>query len=1077
MIKPQYIKSMKILIRLLLFTLVVNISIQNIQAQYKIFTVAGSYGGKIDASKVNITLPRGLTIDNSGNIYVAEEVIRKIDIATNESYILAGNGDKEFTSDGTLATKAGLLGTRAIRLDAQGTVYYTEGFRIRKIDPVSGKLVTVVGTVSGFSGDGGLATNAQISVSDFIIANNGDIFFSDSRNHRIRKVTAATGIITTIAGKGTKGYSGDAGLAINAELSSPGGMAKDSKGDIYFTDNHHIRKIDLTTNIISTVAGSATFGFAGDGGLASEAVLSFPNSLFIDNQDNIYISDGFNNRIRKVDATTQIITTIVGSDSRGFSGDGGLASTAQIQLSFGLYVNPSGDIIFSDNGNARIRKIDGTTNIITTIAGSGAGGLHRGYYGDGNIASKALFDVPSDIAMDSEGNQYIADKYNHRIRKIDALTKVVSTIAGTGESGYSGDGGLATSAQLDKPTNISVDLAGNVYLVDENNHCVRKIDKQTGLITTLAGDGTAGYSGDGSLATNARLDSPWGVLVDKNNHIYITDRGNHRVRKIDASSGIITTIVGTGDDADAGDGGLATEAQLKGPAGLAIDADNNLYICDTYAARVRKVDLNSGFISTVAGTGQFGDFFEGRLATSSRLAGPEAITVDQQGNLYICNRSRYGIYKVDATTKQMTTIVGTKEQGYFGDGDLATRARVNYPNGIVVAANQNVYFTDGFNHNIRKLTPEPRIALIKNNFNLADKASHRFDNTSYGVAKTVELAIKNTGLATLTVHNIKITGGFTLTNTPNGNLQPGESVSFTVTMPATSVGQQNGTLTIESNDLGSNIRTLSLGGLVYKAPQTIVFEKIPQKTYGDSDFTLTATGGESGNPVTFRSSDESILKVSGNQVSIVGAGSVRLYAEQLGNEFHNDAQRKSQYIQVKKATQYIEFSLGADTIKTTLDAPFALKVTKLTTNNQVIFRSSNWNVATIEGNIVTIRGVGTTNISALQFGDKNYSTSESVTHRLVVIPTTGLPENLKNAQLTIYPNPIKQVLNAKITGQISGNQARINILDLSGKQVIQTQQLLRNGQFRIPISNIKAGQYLIKISIGEETILRRIIKL
>ena len=298
--------------------------------------------------------------------------------------------------------------------------------------------------------------------------------------------------------------------------------------------------------------------------------------MAVDGTGNVYFAE--NERIRKVDALG-IITTIVGGGS-GYSGDGGPAIAARVINPRGVAVDGAGNVYFA--GGDRIRKVDAATGTIATIAGTG----EEGYSGDGGPAAEAQIDNPYGVAVDGAGNVYIADRGNNRIRKIDAATGTIATIAGTGHRGYSGDGGPAVGAQLMDPYGVAVDGAGNVYIADLGNYGIRKVDS-SGIITTIAGGGV-GFGGDGGPAVGARLRSPHGVAVDGAGNVYFADRGNHRIRKVNAS-GIITTIAGTGVHGLGGDGGLAVEAQLWGPEGVAVDGAGNVYFADRGNGRIRKL--------------------------------------------------------------------------------------------------------------------------------------------------------------------------------------------------------------------------------------------------------------------------------------------------------------------------------------------------------------------------------------------------------------------------------------------------------------------------------------------------------
>ena len=336
------------------------------------------------------------------------------------------------------------------------------------------------------------------------------------------------GNINTIAGNGTGGFTGDGGAATSAEINISWAVAVDASGNVYFVDafNYRIRKVTLATGIISTIAGNGTSAYSGDGGQATAASLYYPQGVAVDGSGNVYIADESDNRIRKVTAATGIITTIAGSSlTGGFSGDGGQATAAQLNQPWGVAVDASGNVYFADWSNQRIRMITVSTGIITTIAGTGT----AGFSGDGGVASNAQLNNPVGVAVDGSGNVFIADQSNQRIRKVTG--GIISTIAGNGVNGYGGDGGAATSASLKYPLEIAVDNSGNLYIADSGNNRIRMITVSTGIISTFAGNGTSGYSGDGGAATSAKLSNPNGVAVSCSG-VYISDEFNNRIREV-----------------------------------------------------------------------------------------------------------------------------------------------------------------------------------------------------------------------------------------------------------------------------------------------------------------------------------------------------------------------------------------------------------------------------------------------------------------------------------------------------------------------------------------------------------------
>ncbi|HXB11739.1 MAG TPA: T9SS type A sorting domain-containing protein [Bacteroidia bacterium] len=347
---------------------------------------------------------------------------------------------------------------------------------------------------------------------------------------------AQVGIINTIGGNGIGGYTGDGGAATAAELLSPSGIALDTAGNLYIADypNNRIRKITKATGIITTIAGTGNCcgnpgGYTGDGGQATAAEISRPYDVAVDKAGNVYIADGSNYCIRKITVSTGIITTITGNGTSGFTGDGGPATAAEISTPAGVAVDDSGNVYLSDCNNQRVRKISKATGFINTVAGNGT----IGYSGDGGSATAAEFAYPYGLNVDASGNLYVPDINNNCIRKITKATGIITTIAGNGSVGFTGDGGPATSSELYNPSGVSVDVLGNVFISDQENHCIRKISKATGFISTVAGIGqNNGYTGDGGPATAAELFVPWAAVSDTAGNLYIADDGNNVIREV-----------------------------------------------------------------------------------------------------------------------------------------------------------------------------------------------------------------------------------------------------------------------------------------------------------------------------------------------------------------------------------------------------------------------------------------------------------------------------------------------------------------------------------------------------------------
>ena len=720
--------------------------------------------------------PIGIAVDPAGNIYICEFLgsrIRKVDAATGIITKVAGVGVNGFSGDGGPATAAKLHGPQDPNFDSAGNFYFADysNNRIRKIDMATGVVTTVAGNgTAATTGNGGPATSASLNGPVSVVFDTaGNLYISERDGNVVRRVAAGTGIISTFAGTGVAGFSGDGGPATNARFNNPYGIGFDVSGNVFVSDpsNNRVRMINVTSGIITTIAGTGAAGFSGDTGAAPLAKLSLPTELVTDTAGHLYVCDANNNRIRQITLssvnfpatnvgsssatriiqlqttaaetitsitvpksqggkqeysvgkitgctvgasnpvnrvcsipitftpaypgrrwvplqfvtstgninfgltgigvgplaalTPGIITTVAGDGTAGYTGDNGAATGAEINAVFRQAVDSAGNIYIAEYANNRIREIAAATGIITTVAGNGT----AGYTGDGGPATSAELKGPQGVSFDSAGNLYIADYGNSRIRKVNAATGVITTVAGDGSGVYSGDGGPATSAGLVAAGEVIVDSEGDLYITDYNGCRIRKVLARTGIITTIAGTGTVGYSGDGGAATSAALHSPGGVALDSAGNLYITDQRNNRIRKVDASTGIITTVAGNGTQGYAGDGGPATSAELSYPGTLAIDSADNLYFSDQFNNRIRKVDAATGVITTLAGTGPSAYSGDGGAATGAKLAGPLGIALDSAGNLYIADYGNNRIRKVDVSQSVLTyptpTIVGTSD--------------------------------------------------------------------------------------------------------------------------------------------------------------------------------------------------------------------------------------------------------------------------------------------------------------------------------------------------------------------------------------------------------------------------------
>jgi len=352
------------------------------------------------------------------------------------------------------------------------------------------------------------------------------------------------GVIRSAAGNGQWTAVGDGQLATTAELFLPASVAVDGAGNLYIADSIHnrIRKVDGATGIIGTVAGNGDAGYAGDNGAAVSAELSAPRGLALDGAGNIYIADTGNSVIRELTAATGIITTVAGNGTPGYSGDNGAALAAQLNSPSGVTVDLQGDIAVADTANHRIRVVNSSTGQIATVAGNGATTTNGAgsYSGDGGAATLAGLNYPYSVAYDAQGNMYIPDSGNSRIRAVSAASGIIETVAGGHTRGFAGDQGPATSARLYAPSGVAFDTAGNLYIADTQNNRIRKVNATTGIITTVAGNGTGKFGGDGANAVSAGLYGPYCVFVGAGGDLFIADYFDNRIREISSTNALLS---------------------------------------------------------------------------------------------------------------------------------------------------------------------------------------------------------------------------------------------------------------------------------------------------------------------------------------------------------------------------------------------------------------------------------------------------------------------------------------------------------------------------------------------------------
>ena len=647
-----------------------------------ITTVAGGalFDG-LPATNTILNSPQCAAVDASGNLFISDmnnNVIRKVD-TNGLTKIVAGTGSAGFSGDGGAATNASLWNPTAVVVDPKGNLFIadTYNYRIRKMD-TNGIITTVAGTgSSGYNGDGAAISHWLNQPSGLCLDAAGNLFIADTFNSMIRKLDNS-GILTRVAGSILgSGFSGDGGSATSttARLYYPTGVAIDSSNNMYIADslNNRIRKVN-SSGIISTAVGNGTVGYSGDGGAAGSATLNAPVGVAVDATRNFYIVDSGNHSIRKV-GTNGIITTIAGNGIIGFSGDSVIATNARLANPQNISVDNSGTLFIADAGNNRIRRVD-TNGIITTKAGRNLN--------DGDSATNGTLNSVSGVAFDPDGALFLADTGNNRIRKVDT-NGIITTVAGNGFPGYAGDGAAATNASLNQPFGLALDVNGQLYIADTMNNRIRKVDTN-GVITTLAGNGVYGTTGNGGAATNAKVSRPRSLATDAAGNVFIadTENVNNPIRKVDTNGNISAVVTYTGafpfgicrdtagnlffQDQNAirkmstnrtqinfagaemssgfsGDGGLATSARLNLPRGVVADPSGNIFIADTFNSRIRKINKD-GIITTIAGNGTMGYYGHGIPSDAANLDLPSGEAVDKQGCVYFADAGNNRIRKL-----------------------------------------------------------------------------------------------------------------------------------------------------------------------------------------------------------------------------------------------------------------------------------------------------------------------------------------------------------------------------------------------------------------------------------------------
>jgi sugar lactone lactonase YvrE len=694
------------------------------------------------AKNFRLTVPTGIAINSSNEIYVSENTVHVIfklsltDSIKKYTYTsISGSDDAAIGSNATFHYPFGITAS------ADGYIYIADSYNntIRQIDITTSNypVTTIAGNALDAPGstDANIGINARFNIPSGITINGSNLYVTDSENNTIRKIGIdETDLwpVTTFAGSAEESGNSN-GIGTAARFDYPIGITTDGNDFLYVVDayNDTIRQIFLPSRDVFTYAGIPSASNFADG-YGSNAQFNTPSGIVYNNK-SVFVADTMNSVIRQLDLLYinnpgnitmytygdygYYILTIVNPNNILYnltfnSTLSGISYIEQngnsvITIPHGisgyydvtLYKNILYNTQFNSSYQMKINAISSKQYFMSTVAGNG----YYGYYGDNTLAINVGIQSPYGVAVDSIGNIYIADTYGGRIRKVTASTGIITTIAGTGSWDYYGDGGAATAAAFRYPKGIAVDSFDNIYIADTENHRIRKVSASTGIITTVAGgNGGGGYYGDGGLATDATLSYPRGVAIDSVGNIYIADTSNQRVRKVTISTGIITTVAGNGNYGYSGDDGIATDAILRSPYGIAIDSAGNIYIADSENQRIRKVTVSTGIITTVAGTGNYGYSGDGGLATAASTAHIYGIILDSNGNIYFGDVENRRIRKITVSTGIITTIAGNGNYGYAGDSGVATDANFKLIVGIAFDSAGNIYIADEESKRIRK---------------------------------------------------------------------------------------------------------------------------------------------------------------------------------------------------------------------------------------------------------------------------------------------------------------------------------------------------------------------------------------
>lgn len=908
------------------------------------------------------------------------------DLAGQTQYVISTIAGGAASPTPTPATQASVGDPPRVAADAAGNLYFGGNHCVFKVS-ASGTLTRVAGTgQSGYAGDGGPAISAQLEYPDGIAVDAaGNIYVADLNANVVRVISPA-GTISTFAGRGAAGFGGDSGPATQAEMKAPMGLAIDAAGNVYIADsgNNVVRKV-AKNGVITTVAGNGSPGYSGDGAPATAAALNVPEGLAADATGQVYIADTFNNRVRVI-GTDGNIHTVAGTGESSFSGDGDAPATAALFLPTDVTTDGAGNLYIADFGNSRIREV--SKGVIQTVVG----GKGTETIFNEAVATSVLLNGPTGVAVDSAGNIYVVEGSigtgtglavgDNRVWEISS--GVVKTAAGNGVESFSGDGSAATAAQLNNPAAMAFDAAGNLYIADASNNRVRKISP-LGSITTVAGNGTAGWSGDGGPGPKAQLNSPQGISTDTDGNVYIADTGNNRIVEAHQFGAQPASSVIATDDivlvpSTTTFGGTA----LSGPQGLALDSAYDLFIADTGNNRI--VEYSATGAASVVGTGSVTlsapyavtVYPSGALvvadanavylingSNSAKLtfptyatAGAKGVALGQFGDIFVSNTA--GNQVLELNTSATPTLSFPATNGGSSSTDVT----------LVVSNEGNTALTDS------------AVATSTANFSI-DTANNTCTATaSTAAGSSCNLVLQftpqgtstgtETGTATITDNQLSVASLVTSTSNETATFTTSGAYTVNLTGTATVAGQP---------------QTITFPAF---SPSTVQYATTPiALTATDNSglpITYTVTSGPGSITGTASAPTLTITGIGTITVQATQTGGVNGQGTAYAA-----ATPQSQSLTVTQASQTITFTPASPITyggaSNTIDLS---KVASATSGLPVSFSVTS-GPGTISGTTLTVTNAGTIVIAANQAGNTDYSAAPTVTAQIVVNPVGTLP--------------------------------------------------------------------------------------